>query len=125
MIVESPISLGELVDKLSILQIKMNMIEDREALVHVRHEEQLLSQKLESLNLPNINDHLIALIEVNSLLWKIEDEIRELEKAQQFDSEFVELARNVYKTNDQRFILKRAVNETFGSDVQEVKSYKG
>lgn len=122
--IECEISLGELVDKLSILQIKLQKITDESKLVHVRKEEKVLSDKLQSLNLPGIDVHLQQMVEINSKLWKIEDDIRELERAKTFNHEFIELARSVYITNDERFKRKNTINTFYKSGLVEVKSYK-
>lgn len=122
--IECEISLGELVDKLSILKIKLEKIADKEKLAHVKKEEQVLSQKLNSLQLENIDHHLQQMIEINLKLWKIEDDIRDLERAKNFTQEFIELARAVYITNDERFRRKNTINAIYKSGLVEVKSYK-
>lgn len=118
------ISLGELVDKLSILRIKSQKIHDAEKLVHVRKEEEILSQLLKSLKLENMQHHLDQMIDINLQLWVIEDDIRDLERAKDFGAEFVRLARAVYVTNDERFKRKNTINTTYKSGLVEVKSYK-
>lgn len=124
MIIECPVSLGELVDKISILRIKQKNILDKSKVELVSHEEKLLSGKLFSLNLDGIDIFLEKLVEINSLLWKIEDDIREKERAKEFDQEFIDLARSVYMTNDKRYEIKNELNLKFGSNVKEVKSYE-
>lgn len=124
MIIECPVSLGELVDKISILRIKQKNISDKAKVELVSHEEKLLSGKLFSLNLDGIDIFLEKLVEINSLLWKIEDDIREKERAKEFDQEFIDLARSVYMTNDKRYEIKNELNLKFGSNVKEVKSYE-
>ena len=123
--IQCEISLGELVDKISILKIKSQMITDATKLAHVKKEENLLMQKLESLSLKDIDHHLNQMIEVNMKLWKIEDDIRDCEREKKFDSKFIELARAVYITNDERFRRKSVINSTYQSGVVEVKSYQG
>lgn len=118
------ISLGELVDKLSILKIKSQKITDSEKLLHVKKEEEALALTLASLTLQDIHHHLDQMIEVNLKLWKIEDDIRDLERAQDFGKEFVALARAVYITNDERFKRKNTINTLYKSGLVEVKSYK-
>lgn len=118
------ISLGELIDKISILKIKSQNITDTEKLVHVKKEEETLSKTLDSLKLENISYHLTQMIEVNNELWKIEDDIRDLERAKDFGSEFVRLARAVYVTNDERFKRKNTINTIYKSGLVEVKSYQ-
>lgn len=122
--VQCSVSLGELVDKISILVIKQKHIKDEQKLIHVRKEEQVLRQTMNGLGLDGIQGFLDRLVDVNSVLWKIEDDIREKERQKKFDQEFIELARAVYVTNDQRFKVKNEINERFGSELREVKSYK-
>lgn len=119
-----PVSLGELVDKISILRIKEKFITDSEKLRLVNHEHTVLLAELDRLALSGIDGHLASLQEVNEKLWKIEDDIRELEREKRFDQDFIELARAVYVTNDERFRRKAAVNDEYGSEVKEVKSYE-
>lgn len=118
------ISLGELVDKISILKIKLQKITDVEKLGFVQKEEKTLFETLLSLQLENIDYHLGQLIEVNLKLWKIEDDIRDLEREKNFGEEFIQLARAVYITNDERFKRKNTINTTYKSGLVEVKSYK-
>jgi hypothetical protein len=118
------ISLGELVDKLSILRIKSQKIHDTEKLVHVRKEEEILSQLLKSLKLENMQHHLDQMIDINLQLWVIEDDIRDLERNKDFGEKFIQLARAVYITNDERFKRKNTINTTYKSGLVEVKSYK-
>jgi hypothetical protein len=123
-IIECEISLGELIDKISILKIKLKNIQDPAKLNHVRKEETTLLNKLNSLGLKELDFHLDQMIEVNSKLWKIEDDIRELERQKRFDDEFIQLARAVYITNDERFRRKNTINNYYNSSLVEVKSYK-
>lgn len=118
------ISLGELVDKLSILKIKSQNITDSIKLAHVKKEEESLTQTLNALGLDNIEYHLKQMIDVNSQLWKIEDDIRDLERAKDFGEKFIQLARAVYITNDERFNRKNTINTTYKSGLVEVKSYQ-
>ncbi len=122
--IQCEVSLGELVDKISILRIKTQMITDSAKLTHVKKEEQLLSATLASLKLTNIDFHLEQMIEVNKKLWKIEDDIRDLEREKKFNQDFIDLARAVYITNDERFKRKNLINTTYQSGVVEVKSYQ-
>lgn len=124
MLVECPVSLGELVDKLTILEIKKIKIEDKQKVEHVENERKHLSSLLESLDLQGVDELKEELKNINLTLWQIEDDIRDLEAVQNFNEEFVDLARSVYKTNDQRFLVKKKINEKFGSNIHEVKSYK-
>lgn len=122
--IECEISLGELVDKLSILRIKLKNISDETKLAHVKKEESVLTQKLNSLKLEGIDFHLQQMIDINLKLWKIEDDIRDLERARNFNQEFIELARQVYITNDERFKRKNTINTHYKSGLVEVKSYQ-
>ena len=124
MIINIPISLGELIDKISILVIKEKKITDERKNNLIRAELTLLKKILnEVANNNSINNYLNQLIDVNSTLWKIEDEIRECEKNKKFDQKFIELARSVYITNDKRAEIKLEINNKFGSKIVEVKSY--
>ncbi len=124
MIVNSPISIGELMDKISILKIKKKNITDEKKLSFINEELQLLASTLnEAVQNNKINEFLDKLIEVNSKLWKIEDDIRLCEKNKKFDQHFIDLARAVYITNDKRSDIKLAINNHFGSTLVEVKSY--
>ena len=118
------ISLGELVDKISILKIKLLNITDQSKIIHVKKEEEVLSKQLDSFKLAGIEQHLDQMIEVNSKLWKIEDDIRDKEREKKFDQEFIELARAVYVTNDERFKRKNKINQEYQSQIVEVKSYQ-
>jgi hypothetical protein len=122
--IECEVSLGELVDKISILLIKEKMIKDAAKLQHVQNEKNVLENILSQLKLNNIEYHLNQMIEVNMALWKIEDDIRDKERNKEFDSQFIELARNVYITNDERFKRKNEINIQYASKFVEVKSYK-
>ena len=119
-----PISIGELIDKLSILQIKKNKIHDEEKLQHINKEFELLyNLSAEFLNDINIEKIYHELVVTNSSLWEIEDRIRVLEKDQRFEGEFIEIARKVYLTNDRRFDLKNQINFLTCSEIVEVKDY--
>ena len=124
MIINTPISLGELIDKISILVIKEKKIKDEKKNNLIREELTLLRKTLnEAANNNSINNYLNQLIDVNSTLWKIEDEIRDCEKNKKFDQKFIELARSVYITNDRRAEIKLEINNKFSSKIVEVKSY--
>ncbi len=114
-----PVSIGELIDKITILEIKLAEIKDPEALKNIQHELELLRGIPES---RDVNRR--QLYSVNWELWKVEDQLRELEKVQNFGPEFIELARSVYRLNDFRARIKRAMNKNFSSDIVEEKSYK-
>ena len=125
MIINTPISLGELVDKISILKIKKNNIIDKEKLDLINNELSLLELILvKEVTNEKIEEYLIKLIEINSKLWKIEDDIRDCERNKKFDKKFIELARAVYFTNDKRSKIKLDINKYFGSKIVEVKSYE-
>jgi len=125
MIISTPVSLGELVDKLSILHIKNINIKDNEKLKLIREEFDLLNKTLnDHIKRDDIQKYLDSLIEINSKLWVIEDDIRECEKNKIFDAQFIELARSVYIINDKRSKIKLDINKKFGSKIIEVKSYE-
>ena len=126
MIIDVPISLGELLDKISILHIKHKNINDDEKKKLVEIELELLEKKLGLSDLDKnlIDKYIVRLTEINSKLWKIEDSLRDHERNKTFDKEFIELARSVYFTNDERSKVKLEINTTFGSKIVEVKSYE-
>ena len=120
------ISAGELVDKITILEIKKAKISNEKKLEDIKKELESLNQTFKEF-IPNdsvIKNHMDQLRNINSKLWDIEDGKRELEKKQDFSEKFVELARSVYKFNDQRAKIKSEINKTLGSNIKEVKSYK-
>ncbi|MDC3112847.1 DUF6165 family protein [Pelagibacteraceae bacterium] len=125
MLINTPISLGELVDKISILMIKKKNISDSIKLQHVNKELEFLQKTLKKyISEDEINEFLINLVNINSKLWDIEDDIRECERKKLFDQTFIDLARSVYFTNDERAKVKNDINKTFGSELVEVKSYE-
>ena len=125
MFINTPISLGELVDKISILIIKQKNITDETKLDHVKKELDFLQKTLMNyVQQEEINNYLENLININSKLWNIEDDIRECERKKLFDQTFIDLARSVYFTNDERAKVKNDINKTFGSELVEVKSYE-
>ena len=125
MLINTPISLGELVDKISILIIKQKIITDETKLDHVKKELDFLQKTLMNyVKQEEINKYLENLININSKLWDIEDDIRECERNKLFDQTFIDLARSVYFTNDERAKVKNDINKTFGSELVEVKSYE-
>ncbi len=119
-----PTSLGELVDKITILEIKKSMIKDSTKLKYVESELDLLASILNesSVEIPEILHQ--KLYAINLSLWNIEDKIRIKERAQDFGSEFIELARSVYVTNDQRFDAKSQISQYGKSEIHEQKSYE-
>ncbi len=125
MLINTPISLGELVDKISILMIKKKNISDSIKLQHVTKELEFLQKTLKKyISADEINEFLLKLVNINSKLWDIEDDIRECERKKLFDQTFIDLARSVYFTNDERAKVKNDINKTFGSELVEVKSYE-
>ena len=125
MLINTPISLGELVDKISILIIKQKNITDETKLDHVKKELDFLQKTLMNyVQQEEINNYLENLININSKLWNIEDDIRECERKNLFDQTFIDLARSVYFTNDERAKVKNDINKIFGSELVEVKSYE-
>ena len=119
-----PVSVGELIDKLSILQVKRNKITNEDKLEYVNKEFELLyNMSSEYLNQPEIETLYHSLVTVNSNLWDIEDELRVLESEKRFTGKFIDVARKVYFTNDERFILKNKINLLTDSEIREVKDY--
>ena len=117
-----PVSLGELLDKITILEIKVLHLRG-EGLAHGIQELSLLRQVLGDLAFPVEQERFSDLKSVNQSLWTIEDAIRDKERQGQFDAEFVELARQVYLQNDRRAALKRQINQAYGSELCEEKAY--
>lgn len=124
--VTAEVSPGELIDKITILEIKAERIADPAKLPAVRYALERLSETRDAaLPSGDERDRLTAALKaVNEALWEIEDEIRDCERAQDFGPRFVALARSVYRTNDRRADLKRALDELYGSAMTEVKSYQ-
>jgi hypothetical protein len=116
MIIKTPISVGELLDKITILQIKSQYSNNS----YILKELQDLTEIAKTHQVYDEQD-LQSLKKVNKKLWVIEDEIRQLEKQQDFSSTFIELARQVYITNDQRALIKKQINERTNSTYSEVK----
>ena len=123
--VNAPISVGELIDKLTILEIKLSEIVERAKLDNVRREYETLVVATPPSLLARVEvaELRARLRDVNGELWRIEDEIRAKERARAFDDEFIALARAVYVTNDARAALKREINRVCGSALIEEKSY--
>jgi len=120
------ISAGELLDKISILEIKLNKIKDKESLVEINKEYMSLKQtKSSNLEITKDLESLIGqLKEINMELWTIEDEKRLCEKNKDFGKKFIELARNVYLINDKRAKIKSEINFLLGSNIKEIKKYE-
>ena len=117
------VSNGELVDKVSILSIKLENIKDKNKLTNIKKEYDLLLQKMELLKINIDSEEFKELQSVNRELWKIEDKIRIKEAKQEFDDEFIQLARSVYFKNDVRFEIKRKINAQTNSLLAEEKEY--
>ena len=121
-----PISSGELVDKITILKLKLEHLEIEAALTNVRRELLALEAVLDKApwrKSAEVEALTSKLLLVNSQLWEVEDQLRLHENEKRFDAEFIALARSVYKLNDQRALLKRTINEHSGSMLKEEKSY--
>ena len=116
------VSLGEVLDKISILRIKLDRIKDPAKLGHVRHELDRLVAQLGDAKV--YEPYIAQLTEHNTVIWDVEDVLRLKEKSQIFDAEFVSMARRAYLTNDKRFGVKDAANKKFNSAIREQKSYE-
>lgn len=117
------VSIGEVVDKVSILEIKLEKMKDPEKRANVEKEYAVLKKCLEEEGISTESDDYKSLKEVNLTLWDIEDRIRIKEQQQVFDEEFIQLARSVYENNDERSVIKKRINLTHGSDFIEEKEY--
>ncbi len=125
-IIEVPVSPGEVLDKITILEIKSERMSDAGKLANVRRELELLLASwrvavVEDATVRRIHDELKT---INEALWEIEDDIRDKERAREFDQVFIELARSVYVTNDKRANAKKELNLYLGSEIVEEKSYQ-
>ncbi|MFZ9520971.1 MAG: DUF6165 family protein [Silvanigrellaceae bacterium] len=119
-----PVSVGELLDKITILQIKNERIKDPTKLVNIRKELDALVATCRK-NAIDVAHPLVGeLKKINETLWVVEDDIRDKERAKLFDQQFIELARAVYVTNDRRFQVKAQINKAMGSAYAEEKSYQ-
>jgi hypothetical protein len=116
-----PVSIGELYDKYSILEIKYERIKDLTKSEFVKREMDYLKPFIDQYRLEETLREQLKLI--NEKLWDIEDRIRVKESLQEFDQEFISVARSVYKTNDERNVVKNQINEIFKSDIKDIKSY--
>ena len=123
------VSNGEIIDKYTILEIKLSKIKDANKLINIKHEYNTLTPYVEHIY-SSCNDSTQLevlhknLLEVNKKLWKIEDDIRECERANDFGQTFIDLARAVYYVNDDRSDVKKEINIFTGSDLVEEKSYE-
>tara|TARA_Y100000817_G_C16498890_1_gene385850 strand:- start:124 stop:519 length:396 start_codon:yes stop_codon:yes gene_type:complete len=120
------ISAGELFDKITILEIKKTKISNKEKLVEIEKELSSLNETVRNFipDQKNISNDIKNLKEINLKLWDIEDGKRAAEKNKDFGKEFIELARKVYKLNDERAKIKLSINTSLGSNIKEVKSYE-
>ena len=120
-----PASIGELVDKLTILNIKLENVTNKEKKENLVKEKNKLQKIYDDLNFDDEMDQFFnQLMTINKKLWNIEDEIRILERNKQFDEKFIKLARSVYITNDERFSIKNKINNFVGSNIKEEKLYQ-
>jgi TPP-dependent 2-oxoacid decarboxylase len=119
------ISAGELLDKISILEIKLDKIKDKESLIEINKEYTSLSEtKNSNISITKDLENLTKqLKETNTKLWSIEDEKRMCEKNKDFGKKFIELARSVYLNNDKRAKIKSEINKLLGSNIKEIKKY--
>ena len=121
------ISPGELLDKISILELKLLRIKDEDKLVNIQKEFDTLNPQVVELFEKydsQLQNHYLELANINGQLWDIEDWIRDCEREKRFDEEFIQLARSVYATNDRRSQVKKIINTITGSELTEEKSYK-
>lgn len=119
-----PISIGDLFDRISILEIKLEKIQNKEKLKNIKKELLLLSNLSVDIDVSNIQQRILELKETNLILWDVEDRIRIKEQNLDFDEQFIQLARNVYITNDKRSEIKRKINLITNSELIEEKSYE-
>ena len=121
----SEISAGELIDKISILEIKLDKIKSKSSLDEINKEYNMLKEARDSnINITEkINQLSTEIKKVNLNLWNIEDKIRICEKNKDFEKEFIELARKVYVNNDKRAKIKSSINKILGSNIKEIKDY--
>ena len=126
MIVKVPTSIGDLIDRLSILEIKKERITDLDKVKYINIELDALKLiiKEENIDIKRIKNLYEEISNINLKLWKIEDDIRECERNKDFGNKFIQLARSIYKNNDLRANVKKQINKEFGSKIMEVKSYK-
>ena len=117
------VSIGELVDKVSILEIKLNKVKNKDKLKNIKKEYDLLKVSMEQCGINAESEFFKRLVEVNSRLWVIEDDIRIKESSQEFDADFIRLARSVYFENDERAAIKKEINLKYDSDLVEEKEY--
>jgi len=117
-----PVSLGELYDKQSILFVKLTMVKDWEKLKNIQKEYDLLTKICEKY--PIESHYWFELVNINTHLWAVEDNIRMKESKKEYDDQFITFAKEVYYTNDKRSEIKKEINLKYGSDIIEEKSYE-
>lgn len=117
------VSIGELVDKVSILSIKLKKIKNEDKLKNIRKEYDILKSAMEKSGINVESDQFKELESINLILWDIEDRIRVKESRKEFDEDFIELARKIYYNNDKRSEIKREINIKYGSNLIEEKEY--
>ncbi len=117
------VSNGEIADKLTIIEIKLEKIKDEAKLANIKNEYEVVNQAMSTI-MDKSHPLYLQLYEINKRLWMIEDHIRDLERAKDFDDDFVQTARSVYFINDDRSDVKRKINELTGSKLFEEKSYE-
>ena len=125
MLIKIPVSVGELADKITILEIKKTKIKQKNKLILIDNELNQLKKIIKTKNLltKEINTEIVKLRKINLRLWNIEDSKRKCEKNNNFDDKFVKLARNVYILNDKRAFIKLNINKLTNSNIIEIKSY--
>jgi hypothetical protein len=120
-----PVSVGELIDKITILKIKLNQIKDKNKLINVQYEHDALTSLSEYVTIQKtVINQQHELMEVNLRLWFLEEDIRHYEKTKFFESEFIDVARTIYKTNDERSRIKKEINILCNSELVEEKSHE-
>ena len=122
--IQIPISIGELVDKITILEIKKEKVNNKIKKINIENELTELTKIFNDLSNTELDPLYRKLKIINKKLWDIEDEIRVHEKNKNFNDEFIELARSVYVTNDERFEIKSKINNLYDSDIVEEKLYE-
>jgi len=123
--IQSEVSAGELLDKISILEIKLEKIKDKNSLKQVKKEYKIL-KKIQNSSIPRsikIKNLFLSVKKINIRLWNIEDKLRIYEKNKKFNKKFIELARGVYFSNDKRAKIKLEINKILGSNIREIKQY--
>ena len=120
----APVSIGELIYKVTILRIKCEKIKDKKKCDNAKNELESLLRVCQESEIDLENELVDRLYNCNQKLWDIEDKIRLKEKSKEFDDEFVQIARSVYFSNDDRFQIKRKLNTKYGSQIVEEKSYQ-